>query len=128
MPTENEPVVGQWYEHIDKGQKFEIVSLDEDIGTVEIQYFDGDLDEIDIENWYGLEIQPSEPPEDWTGPLDNVAKDDLGFTETAMTEEDWSESTQETKRTRRVGLSDEEEDEDELEEDVSQEEPWTGEV
>ena len=130
MPIESDPVVGQWYEHLDKGQKFEVISLDEDVGTVEIQYFDGDLDELDLDTWYELEIQLSEQPEDWTGPVDNVAKDDLGYTETAMAEEDWSESTQETKRTRRPKLSDEEldEEEDELEEDASQEEPWTGEV
>lgn len=130
MPIESDPVVGQWYEHLDKGQKFEVVALDEDVGTVDIQYFDGDLDELDLDTWYELEIQMSETPEDWTGPVDNVPKDDLGYTETAMTEEDWSEAGQETKRARRVKLSDEEldEEEDELEEDASQEEPWPGDV
>lgn len=129
MPTEIDPVVGQWYEPLDKGQRFEVVAFDEDVGTVDIQYFDGDLDDIDLDTWYELDIQLSEQPEDWTGPVDSVAKEDLGYTETAMTDDEWSESTKETKRTRRVNLSDEEiDDEDELEEDASEEEPWAGEV
>ena len=49
MPTESDPIVGNWYEHTDKGQKFEVVSLDEDNGAISIQYFDGDLDEIDLD-------------------------------------------------------------------------------
>jgi len=129
MPSEFDPIVGNWYEHTDKGQKFEVVSLDEDNGTIGIQYFDGDLDEIDLDAWYEMEIVVSEAPEDWTGPVDEVRKDDLGYTETAMADEDWSEAGRETKRTRRVALSDEDEDEDdELEEDQSLEEPWEGEI
>jgi hypothetical protein len=30
------------------------------------EYFDGDLDEIDLEEWYDLNIKPIEAPEDWT--------------------------------------------------------------
>ena len=129
MPTESEPIIGNWYEHTDKGQKFEVVTLDEDNGLIGIQYFDGDLDEIDLDAWYEMDIATSAAPEDWTGPVDEVPKDDLGNSETAMADEDWSEAGRETKRSRRVALSDEdEEEEDELEEDLSREEPWEGEL
>ena len=129
MPTESDPIIGNWYEHTDKGQKFEVVSLDEDNGAIGIQYFDGDLDEIDLDAWYEMDIVISEAPEDWTGPVDEVRKDDLGYTETAMAEEDWSESGRDTKRVRRLALSDEDEEEDdELEDDPSLEEPWEGEL
>ena len=128
MPTESEPIIGNWYEHTDKGQKFEVVTLDEDNGLIGIQYFDGDLDEIDLDAWYEMDIATSAAPEDWTGPVDEVPKDDLGNSETAMADEDWSEAGRETKRSRRVALSDEdEEEEDELEDDLSREEPWEGE-
>ncbi len=129
MPTESDPIVGSWYEHTDKGQKFEVVSLDEDNGAISVQYFDGDLDEIDLDTWYEMDIVASAAPEDWTGPVDAVHKDDLGYSETAMADDDWSEAGRDTKRSRRVALSDEDEDEDdELEEDPSLEEPWEGET
>lgn len=45
---------------------------------VEIQYFDGDLDELDLDAWYGMEIELTEAPENWSGPLDVAELDDLG--------------------------------------------------
>jgi hypothetical protein len=35
-----------------------------------------------------------EPPEDWTGPVDDVETDDLGYSETAMRHSDWREPLQ----------------------------------
>jgi hypothetical protein len=129
MPTEADPIIGNWYEVPEKGQKFEVVALDEDNGMVDIQYFDGDVDEIDLDNWYEMDIAPTEAPEDWTGPIDDVAKDDLGYTDTAMTEEEWSAEAKTPKRSRRIRLSDEtEEEEAEEDEDYSEEEPWEGEL
>ena len=125
MPTEADPIIGTWYEHTDKGQKFEVVSLDEDNGIIGIQYFDGDLDEIDLDTWYEMDIVTSEAPEDWTGPVDEVPKDDAAAPGTAMADEEWSEVGRENQRSRRVALSDEvEEEDDELEDDRSLEEPW----
>jgi len=91
MPTSLKPVVSQWYRHLDKGQQFYVTALDEKEGTVEIQHFDGDLEEVDIDDWHQLSIEAIEPPEDWTGPIDDVERDDLGYTETDMTPEDWAE-------------------------------------
>ena len=124
MPTEADPIIGTWYEHTDKGQKFEVVSLDEDNGVIGIQYFDGDLDEIDLDTWYEMDIVTSEAPEDWTGPVDEVPKDDVATTGTVVADEDWSEAGRENQRSRRVALSDEVEDEDEEIEEDSLEGPW----
>lgn len=95
MPIQNPPVVAQWYKHLDKGQPFQVVSIDEDEETVEIQHFDGDLEEVDLDSWYELEVETIEPPEDWTGPIDDIEHDDLGYTETDMTEEDWARPLEE---------------------------------
>lgn len=81
--------IGQWYRQLDKGESFLVTGYDEPTGTAEIQYFDGDLDEMDADSWSALPIVPVEPPEDWTGPLDSVPRDDLGYSETAMTGTDW---------------------------------------
>lgn len=95
MPIEEEPIVSQWYRHLDKGYRFQVLAFDEEAGTVEIQHFDGDLEELDLESWYELDIEPIEPPEDWTGPMDDIERDDLPYSETGMTEEEWREPLEE---------------------------------
>lgn len=55
MPMEEEPVVGAVYEDED-GRSFEVISFDENLGTIEIQYADGSLDEIDLDAWYGMDL------------------------------------------------------------------------
>jgi hypothetical protein len=89
MPIFQPPAITQWYRHLDKGHQFQVVALDDEAGTIEIQHFDGDLEEIDAESWHGLDIEAIQPPEDWTGPMDVAEKDDLGYTETEMSDEDW---------------------------------------
>lgn len=90
MPIEDTPIVSHWYRHRDKGTRFQVQAFDEEAGMVEVQHFDGDVEEMDLEEWYTLDIEPIEPPEDWTGPIDDVRHDDLGYTETDMSSEDWS--------------------------------------
>lgn len=90
MPTSLKPVISQWYRHLDKGQQFYVTAIDDEEGTVEIQHFDGDVEEMDFDDWRQLSIETIEPPEDWTGPVDDVERDDLGYTETDMTPEDWA--------------------------------------
>jgi hypothetical protein len=46
-------------------------------GTVDIQYFDGDIEELEMEEWEEMDLEEIEPPEDWTGPLDDLESDDL---------------------------------------------------
>lgn len=92
MATDADPIVGNWYAHLDKGQRFEVVAVDEDEGTVELQYFDGAVEEVELGEWYELEVEPAEAPEDWTGPVDDVERDDLGYSDTGMEEGDWREN------------------------------------
>nr|MDQ2696071.1 hypothetical protein [Pseudomonadota bacterium] len=77
MPTDVEPIIGSWYQHSGKGQMFEVVAVDEDNGVVQIQHFDGDVEEIDLDNWFEMDIEPVEAPEDWTAPMDTIVRDDL---------------------------------------------------
>jgi len=76
MDNEYIPRVGDWYQNI-SGENFEIVALDDDEATLEIQYFDGAVEEVDFDSWYELEIQPIEPPEDWSGSMD-IERADYG--------------------------------------------------
>jgi hypothetical protein len=86
--------IGQWYTRGDKGEIFQVVGYDPSSRTIETQTFDGDLDEVDLETWAGLPLALAEPPEDWTGPVDDVERDDLGYSETEMSGTDWAEPMQ----------------------------------
>jgi Family of unknown function (DUF6763) len=88
------PEIGQWYARADKGESFRVVGRDDESRTIEIQSFDGDIDEIDAETWSTLPLERSEPPEDWTAPMDDVEADDLGYTETDMAPADWARPLQ----------------------------------
>ena len=98
MSTELEPVLGNWYQHLDKGQLFTVVSIDSDSDTVELQHFDGDIEEIELAAWYDMDLELADAPEDWTGPVDDVERDDIGYTETDMSPDDWREPLQSTRR------------------------------
>ena len=92
MPGDLDPIVDTWYRHLDKGPEFVVISVDQVEGTVEIQHFNGDIEEIDMDIWYELQLETIEPPEDWTGPIDDLEHDDLGFDTSDMNKEDWTAS------------------------------------
>ena len=91
MPNELDPLEDQWYAFIDKGQRFFIVAIDEDASTIEVQHFDGDLEEYSFDDWRELGVELSEAPENWDGALDLGELDDLGTEITDTNQEDWSE-------------------------------------
>ena len=80
MPNELDPIENNWYHHIDKGVDFFVVAVDEDEGLIEVQNFEGDLEEIDFEEWEEMDLEPCEAPEDYAGPIDVLDQDDLGYT------------------------------------------------
>lgn len=91
MRNEFDPRIDQWYAHFDKGQRFFVIDIDEEENTVEIQHFDGDIEEFSLEEWRDLRIVLSEEPENWSGALDIAEKDDLGTGVTDTSSADWSE-------------------------------------
>lgn len=95
MPTENDPIVDNWYFHKDKGQRFNVVAIDDKNETVEIQHFDGDVEEISFTDWYDMDIELSAEPENWSGPVDVGTVDDYGTEVTDTKASDWNEGLQE---------------------------------
>ena len=63
------PIIGDWYRG-PTGDLFEVVAVDNDDATIEIQYFDGTLEEYDLETWNAQGIIEASAPEDWTGSVD----------------------------------------------------------
>jgi hypothetical protein len=74
-----QPEIGAWY-RLRGGESFEVVAIDEDDGTIELQSFDGTVEEMDIEDWTTQrangEIENAEAPEDWSGSVDVDSEDD----------------------------------------------------
>jgi hypothetical protein len=91
MPNELDPLCGQWYAHLDKGQPFFVSAVDEEGETVEMQRFDGDLEEVTLDEWRDLDIVLCAEPENWAGALDVGDIDDLGTEITDTTGSDWNE-------------------------------------
>ncbi|MDH3586906.1 MAG: hypothetical protein OEQ30_07445 [Gammaproteobacteria bacterium] len=71
------PVIGKWFSR-PNGTLFEVVAVDEDGGTVEMQQFDGTLDEVDMESWPDLLLVEASAPEDWSGSVDMDPEDYVG--------------------------------------------------
>lgn len=80
------PNVGGWYQNA-LGQSFEVVAVDEAADTIAVQYYDGAVEEYDMETWRMLEIVAIAAPEDWSAPFDEVEKDDLGYSDGTRTED-----------------------------------------
>lgn len=68
------PVIGQWFRR-PNGTLFEVVAIDEEATTVEVQQFDGTVDEFDIERWPELLLTEASAPEDWSGSVDMDPED-----------------------------------------------------
>jgi len=71
------PVIGHWYRRTN-GTLFEVVAVDEQDATVELQFFDGTIDEIELENWPTMLIERVGAPEDWSGSVDMDPEDYSG--------------------------------------------------
>lgn len=75
------PVVGAWYWDVEQSLQFEIVAYDTDgdgkgSSTIEIQYFDGEVEELDMDTWVSMNVVSISAPKDWTGPYE-VEKDEF---------------------------------------------------
>ncbi len=81
--------IGAWYQ-APGGQTFEVVAIDQDEATIEIQYFEGEVEELDFDTWAEMTINSVEPPEDWTGAYDDIERDDLGYSDAAIHPENWA--------------------------------------
>jgi len=74
-------IPGQWYLDRESGQVFQVVGLDEEEGSIEIQYADGSLEEQSLEDWGGKRLEVCDQPEDWVGPYDDLQSDEIGLPE-----------------------------------------------
>lgn len=71
LPT---PTIGEWYQAAN-GELFEVVAIDSDEKTIDVQYFDGTLEEFDLDTWFERSPREADAPEDWTGSVDVEPED-----------------------------------------------------
>ena len=65
MSRDYEPVPGQWYENLEDEESFRVLTVDEDSELVEIEYLDGEIEEIDLETWHEMDLEQTKEPEGW---------------------------------------------------------------
>jgi hypothetical protein len=97
VAREYEPVAGQWYENVDENESFRVLSVDEDAELIEIEYLDGDIEDLDLDTWAELDLEKIDQPEGWSGADDEEDDEE-------DEDEDWDEDEDED--------DDEDEDED----------------
>ncbi len=76
MGREYAPVPGKWYENREEEETFRVLSVDEDEELVEIEYVDGEIEELDLDTWHELDLEPTETPEGWSDDADADEDDD----------------------------------------------------
>lgn len=104
MSRDYEPVPGQWYENLEDEESFRVLTVDEDSELVEIEYLDGEIEEIDLETWHEMDLEQTQEPEGWSE--SDEEEDDE---EEEDDDEDWDEDDEDDE--------DEDDDWDEDEED-----------
>lgn len=77
------PTIGQWFRRPD-GALLEVVAVDEDDKTIEIQMFDGTIDEVDADAWREQFLVKVAAPEDWSGSVDMDPDDYKGTANSEM--------------------------------------------
>jgi hypothetical protein len=88
-----EPVPGQWYENLEEEESFRVLSVDEDSELLEIEYLDGDIEEIDLEAWHEMDLERIEEPEGWSesDDEDETEEDDDWDEDDEEDEDDWDD-------------------------------------
>jgi segregation and condensation protein B len=101
-----DPEQGQWYEDLDREEVFKVLSVDPDDEILRIQWLDGEVEEIDLDDWAEMDLELAEEPEGWADEDEDEDVDD----EDEEEDEDWDDE-------------DEDEDEDDWDED-DEDEDW----
>jgi len=90
-----EPVKGQWYENVEEDETFRVLSVDEDAELVEIEYLDGDIEEMDIDTWHEMDLEKIEEPEGWSDKDDEEEEEEEEEDLDDDEDDDWDEDDDE---------------------------------
>ena len=85
MARDYDPVQGKWYEDLEENEVFKVLSVDPDQELVEVQYENGDIEEIDLDTWHELDLELSQEPEGWANDEEEEEEEE------EEDEDDWDE-------------------------------------
>jgi len=77
------PEPGEWYRDRQNGNAFQVVGFDEEEGSIDVQFADGAVEELLMEDWDAMTLARCEQPEDWAAPFDDIESDELGLPESS---------------------------------------------
>ncbi len=86
MARDYDPVQGQWYEDLEENEVFRVLSVDPDEEIIEVQYENGDIEEMDLDTWHELDLERAQEPEGWASDDDKDEEE-----EEEEDEDDWDE-------------------------------------
>ncbi|MBK6672206.1 MAG: hypothetical protein IPG49_01560 [Proteobacteria bacterium] len=109
MSRDYEPVKGQWYENAEEEETFRVLSVDEDAELVEIEYLDGDIEELDLDAWHEMDLERIPEPEGWAADdeeedeeeedeEEDLDEDDDDWDDDDDDDDDWEEDEEESDR------------------------------
>ncbi|MEJ0038551.1 MAG: DUF6763 family protein [Gammaproteobacteria bacterium] len=108
MSRDYQPTPGQWYENLEEEESFRVLSVDEDSELIEIEYLDGDIEEIDVEAWHEMDLELTTEPEGWSDSDEDEDEEEEEEDEDDEDDDDWDE--------------DDDEDDDDLDDDDDEKE------
>jgi hypothetical protein len=86
-----EPVPGQWYENLEDEESFRVLTVDEDSELVEIEYLDGEIEEIDLETWHEMDLEKTTEPEGWGESEEDEDEEEEEEDEEDEDDDDWDD-------------------------------------
>ena len=89
MGRDYDPIKGQWFEDLEENEIFLVLSVDPDSELVELQYENGDIEEIDLDTWHELDLERTQQPEGW--PTADEKEGETAEVEEDDDEDDWDE-------------------------------------
>lgn len=72
------PRIRKWYQDIDRNEIFRVVAHSSVNDYIQIQYFSGEISELDLDSWFSLHLEMIPPPEDSSGPFE-LSQEELGY-------------------------------------------------
>ena len=91
MSRDYEPAKGQWYQNVEEDETFRVLSVDEDAELVEIEYLDGDIEEMDIDTWHEMDLEKIEEPEGWADKDDEEDEEEEEDLDEDEDDDDWDD-------------------------------------
>ena len=81
-----QPSIGLWYQD-GQHRYFEVVASDDD--SIEIQFHDGNVEEVDMETWEQLSVISAAAPNGELNPFEELDFDDHELTDEGFQSLDW---------------------------------------